>query len=62
MKQLDGKKILYGAHIGEHGFDKDLIIKEIEENCLSRGMNFVTIRTPKMFRFSGHYIEKSLSF
>lgn len=47
MKQLDSKKILYGAHIGEHGFDKDLIIKEIEENCLSRGMNFVTIRTPK---------------
>lgn len=37
--------LLYGAHIGEHGFDPDTIIREIKENCVDRGMNFVTIRT-----------------
>ena len=37
--------ILYGLHIGEHGFEPDRIIREIKENCVARGMNFVTIRT-----------------
>lgn len=40
-------EILYGLHIGEHGFEPEQIIREIEENCIARGMNFVTIRTPK---------------
>ena len=40
-------EFLYGLHIGEHGFEPDQIEKEIKENCIDRGMNFVTIRTPK---------------
>ena len=37
--------LLYGIHIGEHGFEVDSILREIKENCVDRGMNFVTIRT-----------------
>ncbi len=40
-------EMLYGLHIGEHGFEPEEIIREIKENCIDRGMNFVTIRTPK---------------
>ncbi len=40
-------ELLYGLHIGEHGFEVEEIIREIKENCIDRGMNFVTIRTPK---------------
>lgn len=37
--------LLYGTHIGEHSFEPENIIREIQENCIDRGMNFVTIRT-----------------
>ena len=51
-------EILYGAHIGEHGFEVDEIIREIRENCIERGMNFVTIRTPKRTPVEGkHFLE-----
>ena len=38
------KETLYGLHIGEHGFDPKDILRELKENCVDRGMNFVTIR------------------
>ena len=38
------KEMLYGLHIGEHGFDPESIARELKENCVDRGMNFVTIR------------------
>ena len=47
MKQIDSKKILYGAHIGEHGYDADKLIDEVKRLCIARGMNFVTIRMPR---------------
>lgn len=37
--------MLYGVHIGEHGFDVDNIIEEIRERVIKPGYNFVTIRT-----------------
>ena len=39
--------ILYGLHIGEHGFEVDKVLDELKENCVARGMNFVTLRTGK---------------
>ena len=36
--------ILNGVHIGEHSFDPDKVIDEINERCIKRGLNFVTIR------------------
>ncbi len=44
---MPNQEILYGLHIGEHGFEPEQIEREIKENCIDRGMNFVTIRTPK---------------
>jgi len=39
------QNMLYGVHIGEHGFDPDGIIEEINERVIKPGYNFVTIRT-----------------
>ena len=47
MKQIDANKVLYGAHIGEHGYEQDGLINEVKRLCVDRGMNFVTIRMPK---------------
>ena len=47
MKQIDSKKVLYGAHIGEHGYEQDRLIDEVKRLCVDRGMNFVTIRMPR---------------
>lgn len=47
MKQVDSKKILYGAHLGEHGNSKEQLTHDIKACCVDRGMNFVTIRTPR---------------
>ena len=44
---LDPKKVLYGAHIGEHGYELDALTDEVKRLCVDRGMNFVTIRLPK---------------
>ena len=48
MEQIDSKKILYGAHIGEHGYELDALTDEIKRLCIARGMNFVTIRMPRV--------------
>ncbi|MBO5879671.1 MAG: hypothetical protein J6Q68_03895 [Clostridia bacterium] len=48
MKQIDSKKVLYGAHIGEHGYELDALTDEIKRLCIARGMNFVTIRVPRV--------------
>ena len=37
--------ILNGVHIGEHSFDPDHVIDEINERCVKPGYNMVTIRT-----------------
>lgn len=47
MEAKNMPKILYGLHIGEHGFDAENMINEIKTDCIDRGMNFATIRTPK---------------
>ena len=47
MKKIDPKKVLYGAHIGEHGYDLDKLTDEVKRLCIDRGMNFVTIRVPR---------------
>ena len=39
------KDMIYGVHIGEHGFDPDGVIEEINERVIKPGYNFVTIRT-----------------
>lgn len=45
MKRNNKKKpILHGVHIGEHSFEKDAIIQEIQEKCINRGLNFVILR------------------
>ena len=36
--------ILHGVHIGEHSFESDKIIDEINERCIKPGFNFVTLR------------------
>ena len=48
MNQINPKKILYGVHIGEHGYDADTLTNDIQRLCIDRGMNFVTIRMPKI--------------
>lgn len=45
--------ILNGIHIGEHSFEPDKIIEEINERCIKRGLNFVTIRTGNNQRRTG---------
>ncbi len=39
--------ILNGIHIGEHSFDPQAVIRELEERCIRHGHNFVTIRTSR---------------
>ena len=57
MKQIDCKKILYGTHIGEHGYALDALTDEIKRLCIDRGMNFVTIRLPKTEKpIPAHYL------
>lgn len=43
------ENMLYGIHIGEHGFDENTVIKEINERVIKPGYNFVTIRTRARF-------------
>lgn len=47
MKQNTNNRVLFGAHIGEHGVDKEQILHDIKVCCVDRGMNFVIIRTPR---------------
>ena len=51
-KQYD--EILYGFHVGEHGFDKDKILDELKEYA-ARGINFITIRPPNNKKVEEHY-------
>ena len=39
------ENMLYGIHIGEHGFDAEGVIDEIRTRVIEPGYNFVTIRT-----------------
>lgn len=43
------ENMLYGVHIGEHGFDPEGVINEINERVIKPGYNFVTIRTRARF-------------
>lgn len=36
--------VISGVHIGEHGFEPDAIIDEIQSRCVKNNMNFVTLR------------------
>ena len=51
-KQFD--EILYGFHVGEHGFVEDKIIDELREYA-ARGINFVTIRPPNFRKIEERY-------
>lgn len=42
---MDKDIVLNGVHIGEHSFEPDKVIEEINERCIKPGFNFVTIRT-----------------
>ena len=49
--------VLYGFHVGEHGFDKDKILAELEEYA-ARGINFITIRPPNRRKVEeSYYLE-----
>ncbi len=47
-------EILYGFHVGEHGFVEDKIMDELKEYA-ERGINFVTIRPPNFRKIDAHY-------
>ncbi len=47
-------RILYGVHVGEHGFVEDAIIDELREYH-EKGINFVTIRPPGGRRIDERY-------
>ena len=51
-KQYD--KILYGFHVGEHGFVEDKIIDELKEYA-ARGINFITVRPPNFRKIDERY-------
>ncbi len=54
-KQHD--EILYGFHVGEHGFEKDKILAELKEYA-ARGINFITIRPPNFKKVEeSYYLE-----
>ena len=53
---MDRDLILNGIHIGEHDFDPDGVIGEIQRRCVNRGLNFVTIRTG--YKFKRHLIPQ----
>lgn len=54
-KQYD--KVLYGFHVGEHGFEKDKILAELKEYA-ARGINFITIRPPNNQKVEeSYYLE-----
>ena len=58
-KQFD--EILYGFHVGEHGFVEDKIMDELREYA-ARGINFITIRPPNGRLIAEHYYLEWASF
>ncbi len=48
------EKILYGFHVGEHGFDKESVMAELREYA-EHGINFITIRPPNNKKVEEHY-------
>lgn len=55
LKEHD--EILYGFHVGEHGFEKDKILAELKEYA-ARGINFITIRPPNYKKVEeSYYLE-----
>ena len=49
--------ILYGMHAGEHSFDPVDIFADIREAVEVRGMNFIAIRTPRVFLDEHYFYE-----
>ena len=39
--------ILHGVHLGEHSFEEDKMIEEINERAVKKGLNFVEIRVAR---------------
>ncbi|MBQ2613948.1 MAG: hypothetical protein IJB80_01290 [Clostridia bacterium] len=54
--------ILSGIHIGEHSFDPDAVIEEIQTRCIDKKMNFVTIRPPMEESVPQEYFIKWAKF
>ena len=54
---MERDHILYGIHIGEHGFEPEHVIDEIRERCIEPGFNHVCIR-PKGPEFDQSYFIK----
>lgn len=47
-KMADRDTVWCGVLIGEHGFDRDAFIEEIEERIVSRGLDFAIINTTRV--------------
>ena len=54
MRKPYADKTLFGIHVGEHGFCEEKVLDEIKE-CVSRGVNFITIRPPRKRKIEEHY-------
>ena len=53
MKPIN-EDMLYGFHVGEHGFDKESVMAELREYA-ARGVNFITIRPPNFVKVEDSY-------
>jgi len=59
---MDMNIVLSGIHIGEHSFEPDAVIEEIQSRCINKNMNFVTIRFPFGEKVPDEYIIKWVKF
>ena len=53
MKPIN-EDMLFGFHVGEHGFDKESVMAELREYA-ARGINFITIRPPNRVKIEDEY-------
>ncbi len=53
--------VLFGFHVGEHGFDKDQVLAELKEYA-ERGINFITIRPPNYTPVEASYFIEWAKF
>lgn len=69
----DRDTVYCGVLIGEHGFDKDNLINEVEERIVSRGLDFAIINTSSVCdenmpsreefaHWAGYFKEKKIHF
>ena len=49
--------IVSGIHIGEHSFEPENVLNEIEQRCVNNGLDFVTIRTGNAPVSKHYFIE-----